>query len=382
MTNKPTQGHRERLRQQFLKNPEDSLSDEFLIELLLTYAIPQKDVKLIALELLQKYGSLDQIFKASMHDLCQITGLKESSAILIKLVDWFKTVQGTKIESPESIAAINDQQLALFSDMETHTRYAKNPENMIQPNTENVGDLFSITALREAIILLPYIPDTADLESIKEFLRSRLHFNSERTRKDYAAYIVKRMFPFGYADHSMRLFAKHFPDTQDLKDVCFYRFAKSEPLTLSLMHDVVIPGTGSGKIDREDIKLYLFKHFGKENKNISNCITAFINILTTTELVRVVQKNIQVTFREIKVPALAFILHSEFSEPGMYSIEKAVNNRALSAMMWNPDQILAAFYELRNRGILSKVSEIDSVRQFTTKWNLEQVTNYLVSQRA
>jgi DNA repair protein RadC len=92
--------------------------------LLLTYAIPQKDVKPIALELLQKYGSLDQIFKASIHDLCQITGLKESSAILIKLVDWFKTVQGTKIDSPESIAAINDQQLALFSDVET--QYKKN----------------------------------------------------------------------------------------------------------------------------------------------------------------------------------------------------------------------------------------------------------------
>ncbi len=31
------------------------------------------------------------------------------------------------------------------------------------------------------------------------------------------------------------------------------------------------------------------------------------------------------------------------------------------------------WYELRNQGLISKVSEIDMVRQFTTKWSLMEI---------
>jgi DNA repair protein RadC len=43
-------GHRDRLRERFLRGEESALTDEKLLELLLTYAIPQKDVRPLALE--------------------------------------------------------------------------------------------------------------------------------------------------------------------------------------------------------------------------------------------------------------------------------------------------------------------------------------------
>ena len=51
----------------------------------------------------------------------------------------------------------------------------------------------------------------------------------------------------------------------------------------------------------------------------------------------------------------------------------------MRAILWQPDQLVPALYELRNRGLLSKISEIDSVRQFTTRFTLKQVTERLVA---
>ena len=41
-------GHRQRLRDRFVKGEGESRSEEALLELLLTYAIPQKDVQPLA----------------------------------------------------------------------------------------------------------------------------------------------------------------------------------------------------------------------------------------------------------------------------------------------------------------------------------------------
>jgi len=84
------------------------------------------------------------------------------------------------------------------------------------------------------------------------------------------------------------------------------------------------------------------------------------------------------SYRDIPVPALAFVLHSEFPEPGMYDIRKLEQNRFVRAMLWNPERLLAALYELRNQGLVSKVSEIDSVRQFTTRYTLAEAVDRLV----
>ena len=46
-------------------------------------------------------------------------------------------------------------------------------------------------------------------------------------------------------------------------------------------------------------------------------------------------------------------------------------------MLWNPEFILPELYELRNQGLISKVSDIDTVRQFTTKFTLDQLVERL-----
>lgn len=77
-------GHRDRLKERFIKH-KDSLQEYELLELLLFYALPRKDVKPLAKELLNKFGNLKGVLNASENDLLAIKGLSKHSLVLIQL---------------------------------------------------------------------------------------------------------------------------------------------------------------------------------------------------------------------------------------------------------------------------------------------------------
>jgi DNA repair protein RadC len=79
-------GHRQRLRNRFLKGGAAALQDYELLELVLTYALPRADVKPLAKELLRHFGSFTQVLDGPPEALMEVAGLKESSAVLIRLV--------------------------------------------------------------------------------------------------------------------------------------------------------------------------------------------------------------------------------------------------------------------------------------------------------
>ena len=79
-------GHRQRLRSRFLQGGAGALQDYELLELLLTYAIPYSDVKPLAKKLIAHFGSFTRVFDASPEAIMEVTGLKEYSAVLIRLV--------------------------------------------------------------------------------------------------------------------------------------------------------------------------------------------------------------------------------------------------------------------------------------------------------
>lgn len=78
-------GHRQRLREKFLKAGLSGLHDYEVVELLLTYAIPRMDVKPLAKSLVKKFKGLRGILDASMEELTCTPGMGEHSAGLIKL---------------------------------------------------------------------------------------------------------------------------------------------------------------------------------------------------------------------------------------------------------------------------------------------------------
>ena len=86
MNEKDSQGHRERIKEKFLKNGIDGFAEYEILELLLTYSIPRKDTKPIAKELLNKFKNLDNVFKADFDKLSAIDGLGKNSIAFLKLI--------------------------------------------------------------------------------------------------------------------------------------------------------------------------------------------------------------------------------------------------------------------------------------------------------
>ena len=78
-------GHREKMRQRFLKSGLDAFADHEALELLLYYAIPRRDTNPIAHALMERYGSLSAVLTAPVEDLKKVEGIGESAAILLKL---------------------------------------------------------------------------------------------------------------------------------------------------------------------------------------------------------------------------------------------------------------------------------------------------------
>lgn len=79
-------GHRERMKERYLKCGADGFTEHELLEMLLYYSLPRKNTNEIAHELIHNFGDLKDVLEATPDELMQISGIKESSAILISLV--------------------------------------------------------------------------------------------------------------------------------------------------------------------------------------------------------------------------------------------------------------------------------------------------------
>lgn len=80
-------GHRERLRQRFLEGGDGALPDYELLELLLFRSIPQRDVKPLAKQLIQHFGSFAEVIGAPVSRLTEVKGIGESVALDLKIVE-------------------------------------------------------------------------------------------------------------------------------------------------------------------------------------------------------------------------------------------------------------------------------------------------------
>jgi DNA repair protein RadC len=69
-----------------MRSGAEGFSDHELLELLLTYSIPRRDIKPVAKRLLATLGSLPEVLNSTPQRLCLVDGIGEQSAVLIRLV--------------------------------------------------------------------------------------------------------------------------------------------------------------------------------------------------------------------------------------------------------------------------------------------------------
>ena len=85
-------GHRQRLKEKFLHAGVEALHDYEVLELLLSFAIPQRDVKPLAKELLKTHSGIKGVLDADMSTLTAMPGIGAHSAVLIKLIKALNTL--------------------------------------------------------------------------------------------------------------------------------------------------------------------------------------------------------------------------------------------------------------------------------------------------
>ncbi len=79
-------GHRNRVKEQFAKSGMRDFQDHQVLEMLLFYAIPQRDTNDLAHMLIDEFGSLAGVFDAPLESLEAVKGMGKNSATLIKMV--------------------------------------------------------------------------------------------------------------------------------------------------------------------------------------------------------------------------------------------------------------------------------------------------------
>ncbi|PSP14291.1 MAG: hypothetical protein BRC50_04290 [Cyanobacteria bacterium SW_11_48_12] len=112
-------GHRERLRERFRSTNGEGFQDYEWLELLLTYAIPRGDVKPIAKGLLEKFGSLSAVLKASRDEVQEVKGVGEVTSTFFPLLKLISAryleeelKSGEALDGPEEVVGFARTRLA------------------------------------------------------------------------------------------------------------------------------------------------------------------------------------------------------------------------------------------------------------------------------
>lgn len=146
---KQCEGHRDRLRKKYLQGGYLAFHDYEILELFLTYAIPRRDTKSIAKELIDKFGSIDGVVTAQLNELCEISGIKESSAIFLKLLgDLSKALysgdikrEGIQLRDKESLLRYLRSEIGFSTREEFKVLFLNNYNMLVGSETLFVGTI-------------------------------------------------------------------------------------------------------------------------------------------------------------------------------------------------------------------------------------------------
>lgn len=355
-------GHRQRLRERLLASGARDLSDPELLELLLTYAIPRRDVALLAHRLLEQFGDLSGVLAASHAKLLAVDGIGEQAAILIEVV---AQVAG-RMTNQEAATGDTAWQPSLFEtepDLGPLFRQQAEPE-------EPAMRTFANDEIANSLAFLPQAEQFESYEAFKAHLQERLPYNSESTRQRRANYILNRFFPQERLDVPITYYAAHCASQEDLKPVLFYHVLKAEPLAVRVAEELIWPALPVGRVEREDLREFILRYLpdigASSQKNVIR------SLFTAYDLASVGRQDETVLRFQVHrgtFEAFLYILTAGFPQPGMYRFEELEEGPMRRWLLWDREWMHKQLYNLRDLGILSKVSQIDTLRQFTLEFD-------------
>lgn len=260
------------------------------------------------------------------------------------------------------------------------------PAEQPPPEPSQVRPRFPEPALRVyakdfADHALQHLPESAKYRTADEFrkyLSEKLKFNSQATRRRTANYIVSRFFPGDLLNADLPPFAAATAGTPALGEALFYLTCRTERIVSLVAEEVVFPGLVQGGVTRTRLREYIQGKF-PGSKSVGHIGQAIARTYQLYGLGTPTRTRLNVSLREGSLAAFAYILHLEFPEPGMYPFEGLFDGPMHRWLLWDQQWMVRQLYRLREAGLLPKVSEIDRLRQFTTKYTLAEAVRPVVA---
>lgn len=133
------EGHRKRMRAQYLSGGMDNAPDHNLLEVFLSIVIPRRDVKELSYNLINHFGSLEGVLNASPYDLMGIKGVGESTAVAISSIKKLNDrVVRNRNKDITHIVTIADAEKFFINELCNET-----VEKVVQFNTKNDGRIIN-----------------------------------------------------------------------------------------------------------------------------------------------------------------------------------------------------------------------------------------------
>lgn len=363
------EGHRGRLREKFVNNP-DNLSKVELFEILLTYAIPRRDVAPLAKDLIARFGDIDSIFTASFSDLQKVDGIGEQAAVLIKVIDFL-----LKDNSDKDRLTVEEECIQPKSEITQPKLFEVEPEMgpLFEEDQKPIEPQLRTFANDEIENVLRFIPEATNYESIetyKAYLEENLPYNSISTRQRRTSYIVNRYFPTGRVDTPITYFASNCSHEDDLKPVLFYETLKAEPIAAKIAEELVWPSLPRGYVNREEMREFILRYLPDLGSASQTKVLRSIYKIYSFLSIGVEQETLlRLQLHNGTLEGYLYILASEYPEPGIYSFESLFDGPIRYWLLWDKEWIRLQLYNLQDYGIITKISEIDTVRHFTLQFD-------------
>lgn len=120
-------GHRQKLRKNFIEVGLEGKTDHQILEILLTYALPRIDVNPLAHELIDKFGSLSGVLDADITQLTTIKYVSENVAVLLKFIPqisakYYQSKHGKRVRL-NTVDAIKDYMIPQLANEKTEVFY-------------------------------------------------------------------------------------------------------------------------------------------------------------------------------------------------------------------------------------------------------------------
>jgi len=386
--------HYEGLRERFLQGDASLRTDEALLELLLTYGTPQRDVQPLAKTLLSRFGSLNMVLAADQSTLCSVDGVESHVSTLLKLVDCLCQTRSTTRPStglpdqPDPVAAPTPAPPApehpgTGSSASIPPTQAEMPLNLpgqvelpLAQKTPAIRERKTIqdVLIAEGLLALKLVHEATSPEELQDILVKRLGQNSLETRRRYAQSVVRWFFPDGLTGLLPRVW-RAYEDEAISADLLRWSYLNQEPIMGRCVAEALFPCETGLVMPATYFDKFLQDHLGeappeKTRERLKS------NLKKIGFLERAKGKPDRLLPVMTQKTSFLILVHHLFAE-------KAVRTVELRNLFANPfwkylgykseGAVRALFREVDAAGLVGKYVVADQLEQVTTCFMLDEI---------